>query len=427
MTLLNRTKERNGEGQNRTGDTTIFSRVLYQLSYLAGGAKASVRDVIRSIVAVGAAVLVAASISGTTEQPPAPIETAVPAPHFGVVRSGPFSPASVRRHTRPLGPGAPPWARRLYRRSIRVLVALTDPLSGRDDRRRARRLGLRLAAGRGRRGASRSRRPGLEPEARTGGGVPRRTRPGGGARFYPDGGVAFPDDPQAGDPTGWVGRAQRATGLDPMDPGPWRDRQDYGENVTGDLLGNAIASGAPAAEIEQRFLAPRGLVRESGRDELDSVRGLGGPRSSLSRGCGPPSARTLLELTRESTPYGIPPIEGWTPGEVWTAPTAWSAWALVRLGEIRAADRLLAELHRAETPDGNSARAGQRRGRRSRPRPRRWPGPTPSRSSPCAPATAEARRSPPTSRPRRPAAASRPRRSRDRCPTGCGGSSSESR
>ena len=27
---------RYGEGQNRTGDTTIFSRVLYQLSYLAG-------------------------------------------------------------------------------------------------------------------------------------------------------------------------------------------------------------------------------------------------------------------------------------------------------------------------------------------------------------------------------------------------------
>jgi hypothetical protein len=27
-----------GEGQNRTADTTIFSRVLYQLSYLARGA-----------------------------------------------------------------------------------------------------------------------------------------------------------------------------------------------------------------------------------------------------------------------------------------------------------------------------------------------------------------------------------------------------
>src|SRR4051794_5138310 len=28
-------QDANGEGRNRTGDTTIFSRVLYQLSYLA--------------------------------------------------------------------------------------------------------------------------------------------------------------------------------------------------------------------------------------------------------------------------------------------------------------------------------------------------------------------------------------------------------
>jgi hypothetical protein len=28
---------RGGEGRNRTGDTTVFSRVLYQLSYLAAG------------------------------------------------------------------------------------------------------------------------------------------------------------------------------------------------------------------------------------------------------------------------------------------------------------------------------------------------------------------------------------------------------
>jgi hypothetical protein len=27
--------ESSGEGRNRTGDTTVFSRVLYQLSYLA--------------------------------------------------------------------------------------------------------------------------------------------------------------------------------------------------------------------------------------------------------------------------------------------------------------------------------------------------------------------------------------------------------
>jgi hypothetical protein len=31
----------NGEGRNRTGDTTVFSRVLYQLSYLARRAQCS--------------------------------------------------------------------------------------------------------------------------------------------------------------------------------------------------------------------------------------------------------------------------------------------------------------------------------------------------------------------------------------------------
>jgi hypothetical protein len=28
-------RAKNGEGRNRTGDTTVFSRVLYRLSYLA--------------------------------------------------------------------------------------------------------------------------------------------------------------------------------------------------------------------------------------------------------------------------------------------------------------------------------------------------------------------------------------------------------
>ncbi|MFL5908669.1 MAG: hypothetical protein ACJ75Z_13865, partial [Solirubrobacterales bacterium] len=85
---------------------------------------------IRSIVAVGAAVLVAASVSGATEQPPEPIETALPAPHFGAVRSGPFSLVDIRSRVRYLGPAAPRWARRLYWRSIRMLFALTDPGSG---------------------------------------------------------------------------------------------------------------------------------------------------------------------------------------------------------------------------------------------------------------------------------------------------------
>jgi hypothetical protein len=34
-------KTRNGETQTRTGDTTIFSRVLYQLSYLAASPDAT--------------------------------------------------------------------------------------------------------------------------------------------------------------------------------------------------------------------------------------------------------------------------------------------------------------------------------------------------------------------------------------------------
>jgi hypothetical protein len=151
-----------------------------------------------------------------------------------------------------------------------------------------------------------------------------------------------PGRPAAGDEAGWAGQ-ETSEG--------WRDRQDYGENVTGDLLGNAVAAGAPAAEIEQRFLTPRGLVREEGGTELDSAAAwavTAFPRPDLRAA----ARRTLLAMTRESTPFGIPPIEGWTPGEVWTAPTAWSAWALFELGERRAADRLLAELHRAETPHG---------------------------------------------------------------------------
>jgi hypothetical protein len=148
--------------------------------------------------------------------------------------------------------------------------------------------------------------------------------------------------------------------MDRHGPLDWRDRQDYGENVTGDLLGNAIAAGAPAAEIERRFLTPRGLVREQGTDELDSAaawsvtafpsRASGGAHAE--RGLREGVRKTLLELARESTPYGIPPMEGWTPGEVWTAPTAWSAWTLTELGNVGAADRLLAELRRAETPAG---------------------------------------------------------------------------
>ena len=38
---MTRSRNRCGEGRNRTGDTTVFSRVLYRLSYLAAASKSS--------------------------------------------------------------------------------------------------------------------------------------------------------------------------------------------------------------------------------------------------------------------------------------------------------------------------------------------------------------------------------------------------
>jgi hypothetical protein len=318
-----------------------------------------------SIVAGVVAVLVAASVSGATEQPRQPIETALPAPHFGIVSTGPFSAPSVRRELKPLGPNAPGWARTLYRRSIRVLVALTDPRSGAmiaGEREGWDYVWPRDAAA----GAIALEAAGLRAEARRVTGFLASLDLGRAARFCIDG-SPVPGRAAAGDGEGWAAAADRAAGSGSWSgtvlpngrmattsqdsPENWRDRQDYGENVAGDLLGNAIAAGAPASEVLGRFETPRGLVREQGGDELDSAAAWAATvfPSRVLRGA---VTRTLLELTYESTPYGIPPIEGWTPGEVWTAPTAWSAWALIELGERRAADRLLGELHRAETQHG---------------------------------------------------------------------------
>jgi hypothetical protein len=243
-----------------------------------------------------------------------------------------------------------------------VLVALTDPSNGAmiaGERDGWDYVWPRDAGA----GALALEAAGLRPEARRVAGFFAGLDVDGAARFYPDG-SRVPGRTAAGDGEGWVAAAgqfvcgaptvrnscsQRT--VDPHGPLDWRDRQDYGENVTGNLLGNAIAAGAAAAEIKRSFLTPRGLVRERGDDELDSAAAWAVTLfpSRFLRGA---AMNTLLTLTRESTPYGIPPIEGWTPGEVWTAPTAWSAWALTDLGETRAADRLLAELHRAETPVG---------------------------------------------------------------------------
>lgn len=309
---------------------------------------------------MAAAVLVAASISGATEQPPAPINTRLPAPHFEVVRSGPFSLAGIRNRAKPLDAAAPAWARRLYRRSLRVLLALTDPRNGAmiaGEREGWDYVWPRDAAA----GAIALQAAGLRPEARRVATFLAGLDLDQAARFYPDG-SPVPGRTAAGDGEGWVGAADLATAgtvlpkaarsrQEQDSPADWRDRQDYGENVTGDLLGNAIAADTPAPEIRSRFETSRGLAREGGTDRLDSSAAWAATLF-LIPGLHGAVRETLLALTRESTPYGIPPIGGWTPGEVWTAPTAWSAWALIELGETRGADRLLRELHRAETPHG---------------------------------------------------------------------------
>jgi hypothetical protein len=292
--------------------------------------------VIRTCLAIAAAALVAASVSGATEQPLEPLSVALPA-------------ASVPAGVKPLGPSAPAWARRLYRRSVQVLVALTDSRTGAmiaGERDGWDYVWPRDAAA----GALALDAAALRPEARRVAGFLAGLDLDA-ARFRPNG-DRVPGRGAAGDGEGWVQAAEQAVGRAAANPiGDWRDRQDYGENVTGDLLGNAIASGVPAREIRARFVTPRGLAREQGGQDLDSAAAWAAtvfPRPGLRAA----ARRTLLTFARESTRYGIPPIEGWTPGEVWTAPTAWTAWALVELGERRAADRLLAELRRAETPHG---------------------------------------------------------------------------
>jgi hypothetical protein len=163
-----------------------------------------------SIVAAGAAVLVATSISGASEQPPEPIETGLPAPHFGAVTSGPFALDGVRERGRPLGPSAPHWARRLYRRSIRVLLALTDPRTGATiagERDGWDYVWPRDAAA----GAIALEAAGLHSEACGVVSFLAGLDLADGARFYPDG-EEVPGRPRAGDGEGWVAAAERAAG-----------------------------------------------------------------------------------------------------------------------------------------------------------------------------------------------------------------------
>lgn len=254
---------------------------------------------------------------------------------------------------KPLGGGAPNWARRLYRRSLLVLRAATDPRGGavvagapagwayvwpRDAgavaialgeagyRGEARRIGRFLL--------------GLDLEA--------------AARFYADGEPVEGRDAQ-GDAAGWIVAAARAAGLrGRIDSFEWRGRPDYQEKESGDYVGNAIASGEDPWRIREAFANDGFLMREAGDEAsgLDTaaawaVRPF--PRPALF----PLARRTLLRLAARSGRFGLLPSEHWDGGEdPWTAPTAWTAWSLAALGERPAALRLLAALRRAATPAG---------------------------------------------------------------------------
>jgi len=243
----------------------------------------------------------------------------------------------------------------MYRRSLLVLRALTDRRTGavaagaRDGwadvwPRDAAAAAIALAKAGYRREARRVARflAGLNLSA--------------AARFRGTG-APVPGRGAQGDAAGWVAAAARAAGLQPShgDRRRWRDRADYQEGGGGDYLGNAIASGLNAHGIGELFGFDGALVRVAGDpgSGVDSaaawaVRPF--PRPSLF----PAVRRTLLRLVaRGGSRFGIVPSETWNGGDdPWTAPTAWTAWALAALGNRRAALSLMIDLRRAATPLG---------------------------------------------------------------------------
>jgi glucoamylase len=253
---------------------------------------------------------------------------------------------------RPLGGGAPAWARRMYRRSLLVLHALTNERTGAVEAgaregwsyvwpRDASTVAIALASA------------GYRGEARRIASFLEGLDIGAAARFYPDG---APVDERAaqGDAAGWVVAAARAAGLPSSSVDqPWRGLDDYQENGSGDFLGNAIASGAP--HVRALFRTPSGALA---RRVDDPASGLDSAAAWAVRPFPHPALfplvrRTLLPLAATSGRFGIVPSEDWDGGiDPWTAPTAWTAWSLAALGERRAALHLMAELRRAAAPAG---------------------------------------------------------------------------
>ncbi len=287
--------------------------------------------------------------------------------------------------SRPLGPRAPGWAQAMYDRSLLVLRALTDARGGaaaagaRDGwayvwPRDAGAVAIALAAAGHRAEAARVAR------------FLCRLQLGSAARFD-GGGRPVTGRPAQGDAAGWAAAAAAAAGLRPScapASTSWRNRADYQEKSPGNYLANALATADGPIPVAMRrfsahrrgglggFVTRRGLVRERGNpgSGLDSaaawaVRPFRHPALLAA------ARRTLLALPAAqrrrfgpgATRYGLIPSEGWPDADPWTAPTAWSAWALASLSRIdapgpvarrerRAALRLAASLRRAATPAG---------------------------------------------------------------------------
>ena len=332
-----------------------------------------------ALLALGAALASGGSRTDSTRQSYLPAGNALRTiSRFGGVRTVTIrslgDPDAVRvdppwlARARPLGPGAPRWAKRMYRRSLLVLRAMMDPrtgavVAGRRDGweyvwpRDAGAVAMALASA------------GYRDEARQVVSFLHGLDLSAAARFHQNG---TPVEGRAaqGDADGWVDAAARVVGLDAhVAPQSWRDRADYQESEAGDYLGNAIATagepkgipaGAPSVrrpaeeEIRREFGAKGRLVREADDPEsgIDTAAAWA-VRPFRLPALFPLARRTLLRIAVGSGRYGIVPSENWDGGiDPWTAPTAWTAWSLAALGERRAALHLMVALRRDQTPAG---------------------------------------------------------------------------
>jgi hypothetical protein len=336
------------------------------------------------VVAAIAAALVSGG-SGTDPRAPRFLEiagigdggrTAVVDSYGTVVDLRPPSPeerADLRwaGQARPLGPGAPDWARRMHSRSLLALRALTDRrgavIAGARDGwayvwpRDAGVVALAYAAAGYRADARRVARFLLELDLDA------------AARFYPDETPVEGREAQ-GDARGWVEAAARVSRVcttsssflshsakkvelgarKPCRHGwAWRDRADYQEKEAGNYLGNAIASGAVGIDGEfagrDEVLVRQAEEPKSGVDSVAAWAVRPFPQPMLF----PAARRSLRRLVDErGGRFGILPSEDWPEDDPWTAPTAWTAWAFAALGDRVAALELMSDLRRASTPLG---------------------------------------------------------------------------